>query len=135
IAAAGIVVVVAIVLVVAMVLRSNSSNAHPSNGLGFDPQQGQIGDARGPQSQPGRYGPQSQPNAAWGNVQGYAQPTMPGQTNTPWVAGQRQTGMPAQTPSWGGQGSGAQWGDAMQGPPPISRPLQGAEIRQPGWGE
>ncbi|HEX9068752.1 MAG TPA: FHA domain-containing protein [Ktedonobacterales bacterium] len=151
IAAAGIVVVLAVVLVIFMVLRSNGSSGRASNGLGFDPQQGQIGEARGPQSQPSRYAQPSQPNQ-WGSPQAYAQPTIPGQqpyvTNgngwgqqSAWQGG-APVGAGAPWPG-GGAPSGAGWGDPAAQMPHTSRPLaeanwgapQPAPAQMGAWGQ
>ncbi len=54
VAAGGLVVILAIVLVFVMVLRSNGNARKTSSGIGYDAHQGAYGQSRAPVSQPGR---------------------------------------------------------------------------------
>lgn len=75
VALGGLVVVVAILLVFAMVLRSNGNSKKSAGGLGYDEMQGPLGQPRGPLSQPGAgrpYGTQGPPQQ-WGNEPDYGQ--------------------------------------------------------------
>jgi hypothetical protein len=135
VAAAGLVVVLAIVLVFVMVIRSNGANRRTSMGLGFDSQQGPLGQPRSGPSVPNPY---QRGASGWnpGGDQGaYGQP---GQLGTaPGVWGQRYDGPPsgAQAP-WAGAPSQGPW-QAQQpgyGAGAGSRPLAPAERGGPaGW--
>ena len=57
VAAGGLVVVLAILLVFVMVLRSNGDARKTSSGIGYDAHQGPYGQSRAPASQPGGANP------------------------------------------------------------------------------
>jgi hypothetical protein len=135
VAAAGLVVVLAIVLVFVMVIRSNGANRRTSMGLGYDAQQGPLGQPRSGPSVPnpyqrgsgagwntggdqGGFGPAGQPGAAPG-VWGQRYDGPPSGAMNPWAGGQPPAQAPwqAQQPGFGG---------------PASRPLTPAERGMPG---
>lgn len=115
VAAAALVVVLTIVIVFVMVLRSNGA-ARTASGLGFDAQQGALGQPQnnpdaGPWSRPiGQQG-QGQGAPAWGPQADAAQ--------TPWgappdFAEQRGGAQPARG-GWAGPDAGDAWGQPAQG--------------------
>jgi hypothetical protein len=135
VAAAGLVVVLAIILVFVMVIRSNGANRRTSMGLGYDPQQGPLGQPKAAPSQPNPYQKSGAPGwAPSGEYGGYGQPGQPG--GAPGVWGQRYDGPPSGAPApWGGAPSQSPW-QAQQpgyGAVPGSRPLSPADQRAPGW--
>ncbi|MGE5333725.1 MAG: FHA domain-containing protein [Nitrososphaerota archaeon] len=139
VAAGGLVVVLAILLVFVMVLRSNGDARKASRGIGYDSHQGAYGQSRAPVSQPnrgqrpappwsdeynGQRGPASRPNAGpatgdnWG---GYGSASAPAGANM-------GRGGPGR-----GSPSGVGWGDQ-----PVSSPQWGAPMDNPNqpsqWG-
>lgn len=119
VAAAGVVVVLAILLVFVMVLRNNGANKRTSMGLGYDPQQGPLGQSRGQPSQPNPYlrGTSGEYGATAGPSGQNARNGAP----TGW--GQNQ-------PRWDDQSAPPAWGNTPQAVPPWQ---QGGQSAQP-WG-
>lgn len=153
VAAGGLVVVLAILLVFVMVLRSNGDARKASRGIGYDANQGPYGQSRAPVSQPnrgrqappwadeyGQSGPASRPNSRpgvasdWGSYgnqgnQGNQGAPAGGRGGAAWGApsgpgwGEQQ---PGAVPQWGGMDNpnqAPQWG----GQPAAQAPG--------GWGE
>ncbi len=113
VAAAALVVVLTIVIVFVMVLRSNGA-ARTASGLGFDAQQGALGQPQnnpdaGPWSRP--ISQQGQGAAAWGPQADAAQAPWGGQQD---FGGQRG-GAPAAKGGWAGPDAGDAWGQPSQG--------------------
>lgn len=156
VAAGGLVVILAIVLVFVMVLRSNGNARKTSSGIGYDAHQGAYGQSRAPVSQPGRPrppwsddfngqrpGPASRPNpAAAGND--WASYGAPGAPGAPAPASAGRGAAPGWGPpsgdSWGSErpASAPQWGGAPNGanqPPQWGGPSAPQGPAQPGWGE
>ncbi|MEO7002103.1 MAG: FHA domain-containing protein [Ktedonobacterales bacterium] len=126
VAAAGVVVVLAILLVFVMVLRSNGAARRTASGLGYDAQQGPLGQPQAPVSQ----GPRSRggygaddgygANDGYGYNDPYAAPAggrpmnpaqARGGAQDAWGAGPAGGGMPGAMS--GGQGAG--WGAGANG--------------------
>jgi FHA domain len=137
VAAAGLVVVLAIILVFVMVIRSNGANRRTPMGLGYDPQQGPLGQPHSGPSQPNPYqrsaGPGWSPSGEYG---GYGQPGQPG--SAPGVWGQRYDGPPSGAPGpWAAAPGQAPAQGPWQAPQPgygggpASRPIAPAEQRAP----
>ncbi len=115
VAAAGLVVVLAIILVFVMVIRSNGANRRTPMGLGFDPQQGPLGQPRSGPSVPNPYqrsgGPSWNPS---GDPNAFGQGGQPG--SAPGVWGQRYDGPPSGAPSpWAAPGGPGAMGSATTG--------------------
>lgn len=137
VAAAGLVVVLAIVLVFAMVLRNNGDAKKTAGGLGFDAHQGPLGQPRAPSSQPldpsrqrgGAYPPQG-----WGaeNDFGPPQPTTgPGGPGS-WGGGYGEQGGPAAGQGqWSGAPAGNRWGEPAGQP---AAPWDNGQANGQGWG-
>jgi hypothetical protein len=107
VAIGGIVVVLAILLVFIMVLRSNGGARKTASGIGFDAQQGPLGQPRAPMSQPDRARAGMRQPGGWGPDGDYG-----GAANGDW-------GMPGAGDVTRGQ---AGWGAPQQpfaGPPPA----------------
>jgi hypothetical protein len=156
IAAAGLVVVLAILLVFVMVLRSGGKKS--SIGIGYDAQQGPIGQPKAPPSQPGLYGSRGTSGQGWPQSNGYGPGASPsGAAQGGWGAAyQNQWNEPAaaaqpyqapQAPSWAPAGTSAQagqwqdqggWGQP-QGGQPAMQGNWGSPSTQPagpgGWGQ
>jgi FHA domain len=141
VAAAGLVVVLAIILVFVMVIRSNGASRRTSMGLGFDPQQGPLGQPRSGPSVPNPYqrsgGPSWNPG---GDPNAFGQGGQQGAT--PGVWGQRYDGPPSGAPSpWaapGGQAPaqapwGTQPGYGGGGSRPMTPSERGMPGSAPGW--
>ena len=156
VAAGGLVVILAIVLVFVMVLRSNGNARKTSSGIGYDAHQGAYGQSRAPVSQPGRPrqgppwpddfngqrgDPASRPNPAsaandWAS---YGNPSAPAAANAGRGAapgwGPPSSGdnwgaeQPASSPQWGGAPNGANPPQQWGGAPAAQGPAQ------PGWGQ
>jgi hypothetical protein len=109
VAAGGLVVVLAILLVFLMVLRSNGDARKMSSGFGYDGQHGPPGQPRAPVSQPSRQ--------TWGGESDYAAP-----------AGAQMSGGQG---SWGAQPGGGQWQDPNA---PAAGGWNGAAAQPPSWG-
>src|SRR4051812_8920956 len=121
VAAAGLVVVLAIILVFVMVIRSNGANRRTPMGLASDPQQGPLGQPRSGPSIPNPYQRSSAPGwNAGADPNAYGQPGQAGAA--PGVWGQRYDGPPS--------GVAGPWA-APQGQPPAQAPWQ---AQQPGYG-
>ena len=106
VAAAGVVVVLAILLVFVMVLRGAGSSRHKASGLDFDAQKGQFGQPHAPANEP---------------------------SQAPWAAGQPNGRFDADAQGYDqgyDQGFGQGFG---QGRPPA--PAQRAQQAAPGWGQ
>ena len=127
VAAGGLVVVLAILLVFVMVLRSNGDARKTSSGIGYDAHQGPYGQSRAPASQPGRgqrpappwaeeyngqRGPASRPGS--GSDWGYGPPSAPG-AGAPANAGRG-------APNWGAP-SGGGWGEQPSAAPQWNGPM------------
>ena len=127
VAAGGLVVVLAILLVFVMVLRSNGDARKTSSGIGYDAHQGPYGQSRAPVSQPnrgqrpappwadeynGQRGPSSRPPS--GSDWGYGPSSAPGAgANANSGYGGQNWGAPS---GGSGGGSGAGWGDQPAAP-------------------
>ena len=111
VAAGGLVVVLAILLVFLMVMRSNGDARKMSSGFGYDAQQGPPGQPRAPISQPSR-----QP---WGADAGYGA-----------AAGQNPN-MNGGQPAWGDQVGAGQWNDQAA---PGAGWAGGGQPQPPAWG-
>lgn len=164
VAAAGLVVVLAILLVFVMVLRSGD-NKRSSIGIGYDAQQGPLGQPKAPPSQPGAYGrgatgqgwPQGNgygnngygsngyaaPDAANGAGQGGWGAAYPNSWNDQAAAQPYQA---TQSPNWAAAGQPGQrqepamaggWGQPQGGEPSLRGNWgQPAEPAAPaGWGQ
>jgi hypothetical protein len=156
VAAGGVVVILAIVLVFVMVLRSNGNARKTSSGIGYDAHQGAYGQSRAPVSQPGRPrqgppwpddfngqrgDPASRPNpvSAANDWASYGNPGAPATTNAGRGAapgwGPPPSGdnwgseQPASSPQWGGAPNGANPPQQWGGAPAAQGPAQS------GWGE
>jgi FHA domain len=140
VAIGGVVVVLAILLVFIMVLRNNGGARKTASGMGFDAQQGPLGQPRAPMSQPnagrGRGGPAGGPRQpGWspdGNDFGTGE-TYDGAWGAPAGAGRGQDvwGAPPQQqqPQFGGAPAG--WGEEPAwGPTPG---IPGSGTAQNGW--
>lgn len=144
VAAGGLVVVLAILLVFVMVLRSNGEARKTSSGIGYDAHQGPYGQSRAPVSQPNRQrqappwaddynaqrGPASRPNpgqAAANDWASYGNPNAPAAANA---------GRGAAPAGWGSP-SGAGWGEQQQAAAPQA-PQWGGGVDNPNqapqWG-
>jgi len=142
VAAAGLVVVLAIILVFVMVIRSNGANRRTSMGLGYDPQQGPLGQPRSGPSVPNPYqrsgGPSWNPS---GDPNAFGQNGQPGAA--PGVWGQRYDGPPSGAPSpWAAPGgqipAQAPWGAQQPsygggGSRPLTPAERGMPGSAPGW--
>lgn len=163
VAIGGVVVVLAILLVFLMVLRSNGGARKTASGMGFDAQQGPLGQPRAPMSQPngGRGGPR-QPgwspdgndfgqgetyDGAWGAPAGAGRgqdvwgappaPQQPQYGGAPagWGEEQGWGGAFAQTPGIPGSGPAQNGWDAPQGAPAgAGQDAWGQPAPQAGWG-
>jgi Inner membrane component of T3SS, cytoplasmic domain len=134
VAAGGLVVVLAILLVFVMVLRSNGDARRTSNGIGYDSHQGPYGQSRAPVSQPGRQrqappwsddyagqrDPASRPNGgqpSTGDWPPYGNQNAPASANGTRGGGAGTWGSPSGA-NWGGDrpASSPQWGGQMDNP-------------------
>lgn len=144
VAAGGLVVVLAILLVFVMVLRSNGEARKTSNGIGYDAHQGPYGQSRAPVSQPnrmrpapwndeynGQRDPAGRPNyggpTSGGDWPAYGSPNGPAAANTGRGGAQAGWGSPSGG-GWGEQpASSPQWGGQMDAPNQAPQPA-------PQWG-
>ncbi len=143
VAIGGVVVVLAILLVIAMVLRSNGGSRKTASGIGFDAQQGPLGQPRAPMSQPNRARAGARQPGGWSPDGDYGAPPdanwgMPGGAGRggPGQQGQDVWGAPQQpygaAPAPSGWGEEAAWGRA-QAPGMPGMPGAGSGPSQNGW--
>lgn len=154
VAAGGVVVVLAILLVFVMVLRSNGQARKTSSGIGYDAHSGPYGQSRAPVSQPnrsrqpsppwaddysGQRGPASRPNPGAANEwPSYGSPSAPAGANAGRGSAPAGWGSPSGA-GWGEQPAAApQWGGGMDNP--NQSPQWGGQpapqgASQGGWGE
>ncbi|HUY79689.1 MAG TPA: FHA domain-containing protein [Ktedonobacterales bacterium] len=131
VAAAGVVVVLAILLVFVMVLRSNGAAKRTANGLGYDPQQGPLGQpsaGRGGARQGGR-APQ-QADAGYGYDDRYDDGYDNNYGGRPSAA-RGGAGQGAPQEAWGAQAtpSQARWND-----PAAQQRMAAPAAQAPQWG-
>ncbi|HEV8192992.1 MAG TPA: FHA domain-containing protein [Ktedonobacterales bacterium] len=142
VAIGGVVVVLAILLVFIMVLRSNGGARKTASGMGFDAQQGPLGQPRAPMSQPnpgrgrgGAPGGTRQPGGWSPDGDFGAGEAYDGSWGAPAGAGRGQDmwGAQPQQPQFGGAPAG--WGEEPNWGGRAPAPgMPGAGMDQNGWG-